>query len=250
MLQGLTGQCALITGATRGIGRAIAERLAQAGASLGIVGTDLQRCTAVAAEISKAYQVEAIPFACDVAQTAQAEQTLEAMLEAYGKIDILVNNAGITRDSLLIRLDEQDWDAVINTNLKGVYNFCKPAARAMMKAKYGRIINISSVVALCGNAGQCNYAAAKAGIIGFSKSLARELAARNICVNVIAPGFINTDMTEALPEQIKEKLKDSIPAKRIGKPEEIAETVAFLCAQNSAYITGQIISVDGGMNMA
>ncbi|NMA42330.1 MAG: 3-oxoacyl-ACP reductase FabG [Oligosphaeraceae bacterium] len=250
MLHGLTGQCALITGATRGIGRAIAERLAHAGANLGIVGTNLQRCSEVAEEIGNAYRITVKPFACDVAQTKQAEQVVNDMLAAYGKIDILINNAGITKDNLLMRLSEEDWDAVINTNLKGVYNFCKAATRSMMKAKYGRIINVSSVVALCGNAGQCNYAAAKAGIIGFSKSLAKELAGRNVTVNVIAPGFINTDMTEMLPDQIKEKLKENIPLGRIGKPEEIAETVAFLCAQNAAYITGQVISVDGGMSMA
>ncbi len=244
-----TDQVALVTGGTRGIGRAIAARLAAGGARVGIVGTDAGRTEAAAAEISSQYGVQVRGYACDVACTQAAEQVVSSMIEDFGRLNLLVNNAGITRDNLLMRMQEADWDAVLATNLKGIFNFCKPASRIMLKARSGRIINISSVVALMGNAGQSNYAAAKAGIIGFSKSLARELASRNVTVNVIAPGFIDTEMTAALPEAARAELQTRIPLGRIGSTDDIAAAVEFLASPAAAYITGQILCVDGGMTM-
>ncbi|NMA20663.1 MAG: 3-oxoacyl-ACP reductase FabG [Lentisphaerae bacterium] len=249
MTKQFAGQVALVTGGTRGIGRSIAERLASAGARIGIVGTDASRTDKAASDISSQFGVQVCGYACDVADTQAAEQVINRIIEDFGKLDILVNNAGITRDNLLMRMQEADWDAVLATNLKGIFNFCKPASRLMLKARSGRIINISSVVALLGNAGQSNYAAAKAGIIGFSKSLARELASRNVTVNVIAPGFIDTEMTAALPEAARLELQTRIPLGRIGSTEDIAAAVEFLASPAAAYITGQVLCVDGGMTM-
>ena len=249
MTTSFTDQVALVTGGTRGIGRAIAARLASVGARVGIVGTDAGRTESAAAEISSQYGVQVRAYACDVANTKGAEQVVSSVVEDFGRLDILVNNAGITRDNLLMRMQEADWDAVLATNLKGIFNFCKPASRFMLKARCGRIINISSVVALLGNAGQSNYAAAKAGIIGFSKSLARELASRNVTVNVIAPGFIDTEMTAALPESARTELQTRIPLGRIGSTDDIAAAVEFLASPAAAYITGQVLCVDGGMTM-
>lgn len=249
MTTSFTDQVALVTGGTRGIGRAIAARLASAGARVGIVGTDTGRTESAAAEISSQYGVQVRGYACDVANTQASEQVVSSIVKDFGRLDILVNNAGITRDNLLMRMQEADWDAVLATNLKGIFNFCKPASRIMLKARCGRIINISSVVALLGNAGQSNYAAAKAGIIGFSKSLARELASRNVTVNVIAPGFIDTEMTAALPESARTELQTRIPLGRIGSTDDIAAAVEFLASPAAAYITGQVLCVDGGMTM-
>ena len=249
MLSHFSDQVALVTGGTRGIGRAIAARLAAGGARVGIVGTDAGRTEAAAAELAAACKGQVRGYACDVANTQAAEQVVSRIIEDFGRLDILVNNAGITRDNLLMRMREEDWDAVLATNLKGIFNFCKPASRIMLKARSGRIINISSVVALLGNAGQSNYAAAKAGIIGFSKSLARELASRNVTVNVIAPGFIETEMTAALPENAREELQARIPLGRIGSTDDIAGAVEFLASPAAAYITGQVLCVDGGMAM-
>lgn len=248
-MQQFAGKAALVTGGTRGIGRVIAGHLAAAGAGVGIVGTDAARTATIAAELSALHGVKVTGYACDVANMQASEQVVRQMQEEYGRLDILVNNAGITRDSLLLRMQEEDWDAVLATNLKGIFNFSKPASRIMLKARSGRIINISSVVALLGNIGQSNYAAAKAGIIGFSKSLARELASRNITVNVIAPGFIDTEMTAALPETARAELQTRIPLGRIGSTEDIAQAVAFLASEAAAYITGQVLCVDGGMSM-
>lgn len=239
----------LITGGTRGIGHAIAARFAELGAKVAIVGSSVESCSAAQKSLQGFSKQAIFAYPCDVASTKDAEKTVLQAHEELGSIDILVNNAGITRDNLLLRLKEEDWDAVMNTNLKGIFNFSKPTARIMMKAKKGKIINISSVVALLGNAGQSNYAAAKAGIIGFSKSLARELAPRNIQVNVIAPGFIETQMTEVLPENVKNELKTKIPLGKIGQTKDIAEVTAFLASNAADYITGQVISVDGGMSM-
>jgi len=244
-----SGQVALVTGGTRGIGRSIAAGLASSGAQVAIIGTDAERSSTAAAELSADAAVPVAAYACDVADTQAAEQVVNRVVEDFGRLDILVNNAGITRDNLLVRMKEEEWDELLETNLKGVFNFCKPAARVMMKARAGRIINISSVVALLGNAGQSNYAAAKAGIIGFSKSLARELASRNVTVNVIAPGFIDTEMTAALPENARQELQKRIPLGRIGRTDEIAAAVQFIASNEAAYITGQVISIDGGMSM-
>ncbi len=249
MTTSFADQVALVTGGTRGIGRAIAARLAGCGVRVGIVGTDAQRTEAAAAELSSQSRVQVRAYACNVADTASSEQVVSRFLADFGRLDILVNNAGITRDNLLMRMQEADWDAVLATNLKGIFNFCKPASRIMLKARCGRIINISSVVALMGNAGQSNYAAAKAGMIGFSKSLARELASRNVTVNVIAPGFIDTEMTAALPESARTELQTRIPLGRIGTPDDIAAAVEFLASPAAAYITGQVLCIDGGMNM-
>ncbi|MFA6816241.1 MAG: 3-oxoacyl-ACP reductase family protein, partial [Lentisphaeria bacterium] len=203
----------------------------------------------VAAQLSEEFHCNAIGCQCNVANKDDVDSTVKTVLEKYGKIDVLINNAGITRDSLLARMQESDWDQVLDINLKGAYHCMKACCRPMMKARYGRIINISSVVALSGNPGQANYAAAKAGLIGLSKSVAKELASRNITVNIIMPGYIDTDMTQALPEAARESILDLIPLKRPGNPADIANAVAFLAAEDTAYITGQILSVDGGMTM-
>lgn len=245
----LQGQIALVTGASRGIGAAIAKTLGEQGAT--VIGT---ATTAEGAEnISKTLRKAGITgtgITLDVNNPDQAESTLKAVTNEYGDITVLVNNAGITRDGLFMRMKDEDWDDVISTNLKSVYRMSQYVVRAMMKARAGRIINISSVIAHTGNAGQTNYAAAKGGMEGFTKALAREVAPRNITVNCVAPGFIDTDMTKALPEDHKNNLLQSIPMGRLGQAEDIAATVAFLASPAAAYITGETIHVNGGMYMA
>jgi 3-oxoacyl-[acyl-carrier protein] reductase len=245
----LEGKVALVTGGSRGIGRAIALLLASRGADVAInfAGNEAA-AQATLAEI-KALGRKAIMIKADVADNAACTAMVDQVVKEMGKIDILVNNAGITRDGLLMRMKVEDWDAVINTNLKSVYNCSKAAIKYMMKARTGRIVSISSVVGLMGNAGQANYAAAKAGIIGFTMALAKEVASRGITVNAVAPGFVNTDMTKVLPEKVVENLKAAIPLAKLGEPEDIAKAVAFLVSDDAAYITGQTLHVDGGMVM-
>ena len=245
----LDGKVALVTGASRGIGRAIALKLAAEGAKVAInYAGNTAKAEEVKAEIEK-NGGEAILVQADVSDAAAVEAMVNATVEAFGQIDILVNNAGITRDGLLMRMKDEDFDAVINTNLKGVFYCTKLVSKLMMKKRSGRIINMASVVGLMGNAGQTNYAAAKAGVIGFSKSVAKELAARGITVNMVAPGFIDTDMTAAMTDKAKEMTLTGIPLKRMGTPEDVANAVAFLVSDNASYITGQVINVDGGMVM-
>lgn len=245
----LDGKVALVTGASRGIGRAIALKLAAEGAKVAInYAGNTAKAEEVKAEIEK-NGGEAILVQADVADAAAVETMVNTVVESFGQIDILVNNAGITRDGLMMRMKDEDFDAVINTNLKGVFYCTKLVSKLMMKKRSGRIINMASVVGLMGNAGQTNYAAAKAGVIGFSKSAAKELAARGITVNMVAPGFIDTDMTAAMTDKAKEMTLTGIPLNRMGTPEDVANAVAFLVSDNASYITGQIINVDGGMVM-
>lgn len=245
----LDGKVALVTGASRGIGRAIALKLASEGAKVAInYAGNTAKAEAVKAEIEAAGG-EAMLVQADVSDAAQVDAMVKTVAEAFGTIDILVNNAGITRDGLLMRMKEEDFDAVLNTNLKGVFHCTKAVSRLMMKKRYGRIVNMASVVGLMGNAGQTNYAAAKAGVMGFSKSAARELASRGITVNTVAPGCINTDMTAVLPDKVKEGMLQSIPLQRIGESEDVANAVLFLASDLAAYITGQNVDVDGGMVM-
>ena len=245
----LDGKVALVTGASRGIGRAIALKLAAEGAKVAInYAGNTAKAEEVKAEIEK-NGGEAILVQADVADSAAVEAMVNATVEAFGQIDILVNNAGITRDGLMMRMKDEDFDAVINTNLKGVFYCTKLVSKLMMKKRSGRIINMASVVGLMGNAGQTNYAAAKAGVIGFSKSAAKELAARGITVNMVAPGFIDTDMTAAMTDKAKEMTLTGIPLNRMGTPEDVANAVLFLASDYASYITGQVINVDGGMVM-
>lgn len=241
----LSGKVALVTGSTRGIGRAIAETLAAAGARVAVVGRDLERAQAAAAEIGH----EAKGFACDVSDTAQVTALVSDVEAAFGTLDILVNNAGLTKDNVIMRLKDEDWDTVIDANLRGAFASIRAATRGMMKRRSGRIINISSVVGVIGNRGQSNYAASKAGLIGLTKSVAKELASRNILCNAVAPGFIATDMTAALGDEQRKALEGQIPLERLGSPADIASAVAFLASDHASYITGQVIVVDGGMVM-
>ncbi|MFO7265189.1 MAG: 3-oxoacyl-[acyl-carrier-protein] reductase [Bacillota bacterium] len=243
----LSGRTAVVTGSTRGIGRAIAEGLAREGAFVVVSGRSREQAEQVAAELVAAGG-QAIGVAADVANPESAEALIQAALNATGRLDILVNNAGITRDNLFVRMKRDEWEAVLDVNLHGAYNCTRAAVRPMLKQRYGRIVNISSVVALTGNVGQANYAASKAALIGFTKSLARELASRNITVNVVAPGYIRSDMTDALSDEIKQKLLAQIPMGRVGEPEEVAHAVLFLVDEAASYITGQTIVVDGGLS--
>ncbi len=245
----LEGKKALVTGASRGIGRAIALALAAEGADVAVnfAGNEAA-AKAVAAEI-EALGRKAIIIKTDIASHEAATAMLDQVVKELGRIDILVNNAGITRDGLLLRMKEEDWDAVLTTNLKGVFNCTKAAIKHMMKQRYGRIVSISSVVGVMGNAGQTNYAAAKAGVIGFTKAVAKEVAARGITVNAVAPGFVQTDMTAVLNEKQVEAMQAAIPLKRLGQPEDIARAVLFLASDDANYITGQTLHVDGGMVM-
>lgn len=245
----LDGKVALVTGASRGIGRAIAIRLASEGAKVAINFAGNQKAAEeVKGEIEK-NGGEAILVKANVADSAAVDEMFAKVIEAFGTVDILVNNAGITRDGLLIRMKDEDFDAVIDTNLKGVFYCTKAATKIMMKKRSGRIVNMSSVVGLMGNAGQTNYAAAKAGVLGFSKSAAKELAARGVTVNMVAPGFIDTDMTAVLSDKVKEAMVQEIPMRKMGRPEDVANAVLFLVSDCSSYITGQVVNVDGGMVM-
>ncbi|SDH92384.1 3-oxoacyl-[acyl-carrier-protein] reductase [Alteribacillus bidgolensis] len=245
----LNGKSALVTGASRGIGRAIALELAKRGANVAVnYAGSAQKAEEVAAAC-KDYGVEAFAIQADVSKEDDVKAMIKEVTNVFGSIDILVNNAGITRDNLVMRLKEEDWDAVLDTNLKGVFQCAKAAARPMMKQRGGKIINIASVVGVLGNAGQANYTAAKAGVIGLTKTLAREFAPRSIQVNAVAPGFIATDMTEELQEDSKEALLQQIPLGALGEPEDIAKTVSFLASEDAKYITGQTVHVDGGMAM-
>ena len=238
----------IVTGASQGIGKAIAELLAQEGAQVILWDIQEDKLQEVVDGINK-QGGQAAYFRVDVASFPQVETTVQEILDDYGQIDHLVNNAGITRDNLLMRMSESEWDQVLSVNLKGVFNCCKAVIRAMMSRRQGRIVNIASVVGLMGNVGQTNYAASKAGVIGFTKSLAREVASRNITVNAIAPGYILTPMTEALSEQTRQMFLNLIPLRRFGTPEDVARAVRFLLSEDAAYITGQVLGVNGGMYM-
>lgn len=244
----LEEKAAIVTGASRGIGKAIAMALAREGAMVAVNALSQEAAEATAAEI-RASNGRAIAVAANVADSAQVEAMVARVMEEFGRIDILVNNAGITRDTLLLRMKEEDWDTVLDVNLKGVFNCTKAVSRIMIKQRSGAIVNISSVVGVTGNVGQANYAASKAGIIGFTKAVARELASRGIRVNAVAPGYIQTDMTEKIPEEVKAKLLESIPLGFIGQPEDVAEAVLFLVSPAARYITGQTLHVNGGMVM-
>ncbi len=242
------GKVAIVTGASRGIGRSIALALAAEGAKIVAVDMVPEGVEALATEI-KAMGGEAVAVQGNVTVAADADRMIDSAVEAFGRADILVNNAGITRDALLLRMKDEEWDAVLSVNLKGAFLCSRAAAKVMAKQRYGRIINIASIVGQMGNAGQANYCASKAGLIGLTKSNARELAKRNVTVNAVAPGFIATDMTEVLPEKVKQDLAAQIPMERLGSVDDIANAVLFLAAERSAYITGQVIGVNGGMYM-
>lgn len=244
-----SGKTAIVTGASRGIGSAVAVKLAQAGAKVVLVYTS--ESDALKETIGKIEEAgaEYICRKCDVSDAAAVKKMVDSLVKEVGSIEILVNNAGITKDGLLMRMKEEDFDRVIDVNLKGVFNMTKCVTKYMMKKRYGKVINMASVVGITGNAGQANYSASKAGVIGFTKSVARELASRNINVNAIAPGFIETDMTAVLPEDIKTGMLSGIPKAKFGKPEDVADAVMFLAGDMSDYITGQVLNVDGGMVM-
>lgn len=246
----MKGKHALVTGASRGIGRAIALELGRQGVHVAVNYSGSEAKAQEVVEELKAMGTEAFAVKCDVSNSEDVQNMIKSVLEVFGSLEILVNNAGITRDNLLMRMKDEDWDAVINTNLKGVFNTTKAVTRPMMKQRQGTIINVASVVGIMGNAGQANYVAAKAGVIGLTKSTARELAARTITVNAVAPGFITTDMTEELPEDVKAAMLKEIPLARFGNPEDIAGVVSFLASDAAAYMTGQVLRVDGGMVMA
>ncbi len=245
----LKGKCAIVTGAAKGIGKAIALKLASLGANIVLNYRSSEEKAIETEKEIKALGVEVLRVKGDISNISDVENLINTAKEKFGKIDIMVNNAGITKDTLILRMKEEDFDSVINVNLKGVFNCLKTITPVMVKQREGKIINLSSVVGLSGNAGQVNYAASKAGVIGMTKSLAKEVGARGITVNAVAPGFIETDMTEVLGDKFKEEAKKAIPLKRLGKPEDVANVVAFLASEDANYITGQVIQVDGGMVM-
>ena len=238
---------AVVTGGSRGIGLAIAKKLAEGGANIAVLYVgDESEGKAAKAELEQ-YGTKVEQYFCDVSDFEKSKAVCEQVIADFGKVDFLINNAGITRDKLVLNMEESDFDAVINVNLKGTFNMIKHFYKHFMKNRGGRIVSTSSIVGLIGNAGQANYSASKAGIIGLTKSVARELAGRNVTVNAVAPGYIGTDMTNVLPDKVKETMKAQIPAKRIGTPEDVANVVAFLCSDEAAYVTGEVIRVDGGL---
>lgn len=241
----LSGRVALVTGSTRGIGLAIARTLSQCGARVAVTGRDADRAAAVAADLGG----DARGFGCDLADLAQASALVEQVEQGLGAVDVLVNNAGLTRDNILPRLKDEDWEVVLATNLRAAFATVRAATRGMMKRRWGRIVNVSSVVGLVGNRGQANYAASKAGLIGFTKSVAKEFASRNVLANVVAPGFIETEMTDAMTPEARATLTAQIPLARLGTAQDVAGVVAFLASEHAAYITGQVLVVDGGMVM-
>jgi len=244
----LEGKVALVTGSARGIGKAICARLAAEGAKIAVVDLRIEDAQKTADEF-KAQGVDARAYAANVAVTADAQATVAAVTADFGRLDILVNNAGITKDTLLLRMTEAQWDAVLAVNLKGTFNFTQAAIKVMMRQRSGKIVNIASVVGRMGNAGQANYSASKAGVIALAKTTAKEFAARNIQVNAVAPGYIITDMTAALPQEVRDAFVKVVPAGKGGTPEDVANVVYFLCSPDSDYVTGQVINVDGGMLM-
>jgi len=244
----LEGKIAFVTGGSRGIGQGIALGLAKEGANVALTARKAEDCAETVAAI-EALGRKALAISMDVASSASVEHGIDEALTAFGRIDICVNNAGVTKDMLLIRMTEEEWDTVLDTNLKGAFLVSKTIARPMMKQRSGAIINISSIIGLTGNAGQCNYSASKAGMIALTKSTAKELASRGIRVNAIAPGFIQTRMTDALPEELKKAMLEAIPMKRLGTPDDVAKVVVFLASESAAYVTGQTLSVNGGMAM-
>ena len=247
-LQHLKGQVAIVTGASRGIGRAIAAERASEGVNLVLTARGVEGGEAAAAALAEDHpDGRFLPVGCDVSNWDSVSELIDRTVEEFEKIDFLVNNAGITRDNLVMRMKKEEWDDVLAANLTGVFNTCRLAARQMLRQRSGRIVNITSVVGLLGNAGQVNYAASKGGIISLTYSLAREMASRGVLVNAVAPGFIETDMTAAMPEAAREAMAEGIPLARIGKPEEISSLVAFLCGPGASYITGEVIRVDGGL---
>jgi 3-oxoacyl-[acyl-carrier protein] reductase len=245
----LNNKVALITGGARGIGKAIVLEFAKSGCDVVFTYKSSTQAAQLLESELKAMGKNSLAIEADATSFESATKAIERVITEFKRLDILVNNAGITKDNLLLRMSEQDWDNVIQTNLKSVFNYTKAAARIMMSQRYGKIINISSVVGIIGNAGQANYSASKAGIIGFTRSVAKELASRNILVNAVAPGYIDTDMTMALTEEQRKAVIDAIPLKRVAKPEEVAKVVCFLASTDSDYITGQVIPVDGGMSI-
>jgi len=248
-MMNFTGKTAVVTGGSRGIGRAVCLELARGGANVVLCYAGNEAAAQETVSACEALGARALAVRCDVSDAAQVRGLMDAALQAFGAIHILVNNAGITRDSLLMLMKEEDFDAVINANLKGAFLCMKAVARTMMKQRYGRIVSLSSVVGLRGNAGQMNYAASKAGVIGLTKSMAKELAARGVTANAVAPGFIDTDMTAAMPEPAKAATLGSIPMGRLGAAADVAKAVAFLASEEAGYITGQVLAVDGGMSM-
>jgi len=245
----LEGRVALVTGGARGIGRAICEKLASEGAKIAMVDIMLDVAEKTAEEF-KAQGYEALAIQANVAIPEDADKAVAAVVEKFGKLDILVNNAGITRDTLMLKMTEKDWDAVLAVNLKGTFNFTKAATKVMMRARYGKIVNIASVVGRMGNVGQANYSASKAGVIALTKTTAREFGSRNITANAIAPGYIKTDMTEKLPQEARDAFLVNIPLKRAGLPTDVANAVCFFCTDESAYVTGQVMNVCGGFLMS